>query len=357
MVHVCRFICLLLLWHRLWRADRNRRRQNHRRAGRSCASGQCRQAVYQGRDAASGGAGVGTRAGSGTAHGPCRSPPAGNVGRGARPRGGKIQGHHRSARAGCGGLLYFRPAHHRGVLRLQQACQGARRHQQRRHQFAALHVVCGGGLQGHAGRGFAARLLRRHRRRRHDFHRGLQHGLRASHRVPSHRGGAQTEPRTEAGGGRSAPHRHRCRSRPASGDSARHRRGAVPRHAQRAAVGRAYRPRFHRRAHRRLGRATRPGARLHAREGCGDLRRGGGRYRHCRALVRRRADPVAVLPGAQSIELRRRQERRAHQPASGHRADRQTRCRAAVAHRPAQRHGRARGGWSGQSAVSTSRSC
>ena len=69
-----------------------------------------------------------------------------------------------------------------------------------------------------------------------------------------------------------------------------------------------------------------------------------------------RADAVAVLPGP---EPERRsgtaQERRADQPAPGHRPDRQARRRAVLADRPAQRDGRARGRRPGQPAVGASR--
>ena len=63
------------------------------------------------------------------------------------------------------------------------------------------------------------------------------------------------------------------------------------------------------------------------------------------------ADAVAVLPGPEPEQQRHRQERRADQPAPGHRADRQARRRAVLADRPAQRDGRARGRRPGQPAV------
>jgi hypothetical protein len=66
------------------------------------------------------------------------------------------------------------------------------------------------------------------------------------------------------------------------------------------------------------------------------------------------AEPV--LPGPQPEQQRHGQERRAHQPASGHRADRQARRGPLQPDRPAQRHGRARGGWHGQSAQRPPRS-
>ena len=78
---------------------------------------------------------------------------------------------------------------------------------------------------------------------------------------------------------------------------------------------------------------------------------------HRRALVCRTgrqtgqpppAHAEPVLPGPEPEQQRHGQERRAGAPAPGHRADRQARRGAAVAHRPGQRHGRARGGRHGE---------
>ena len=52
------------------------------------------------------------------------------------------------ARPGQRRVLHFGAAPHRGLLRLQQAREGPDRHQQRRHQLAAVHVERGRGLQG-----------------------------------------------------------------------------------------------------------------------------------------------------------------------------------------------------------------
>jgi assimilatory nitrate reductase catalytic subunit len=57
-----------------------------------------------------------------------------------------------------------------------------------------------------------------------------------------------------------------------------------------------------------------------------------------------------VLPGPEPVQQRHGQERRADQPAPGHRADRQARRRPVLADRPAQRHGRPRGRRHGQPA-------
>jgi hypothetical protein len=53
-----------------------------------------------------------------------------------------------------------RPVADRGLLRLQQADEGADRHQQPRHQFPAVHVQRGGRLQADSGRRRTALQLR-----------------------------------------------------------------------------------------------------------------------------------------------------------------------------------------------------
>ena len=153
---------------------------------------------------------------------------------------------------------------------------------------------------------------------------------------------------------RPAPHRHRRARRPAPADPARHRRRAVQRHAARDAVGGPDRPRLHRRAHQRLRRA--------ARRACATTRRAWPR----RSAASREADLVTAArwfararrptlslycQGLNQSRQRHRQERRADQPAPGHRPDRQARRRAVLADRPAQRDGRARGRRHGQPAV------
>ncbi len=72
---------------------------------------------------------------------------------------GEVRGHRAGARPRCGRVLRIGPVAHRGLLRLQQAGQGADRHQQHRHQFPPVHEQRRRGLQGHAGRGRAAGLL------------------------------------------------------------------------------------------------------------------------------------------------------------------------------------------------------
>ena len=122
--------------------------------------------------------------------------------------------------------------------------------------------------------------------------------------------------------------------------------------------------RLHRRAHPRLRCAEAARARLRAQ----------GRQqalRHRRAatcvqaarwfanVARRRspaADALALLPGAEPEHERHGEERGADQPAPGHRPDRQAGRRAVLAHRPAERDGRARGRRHGQPAVGAPRS-
>ena len=65
---------------------------------------------------------------------------------------------------------------------------------------------------------------------------------------------------------------------------------------------------------------------------------------HCQSQT----DPQPVLPGPQPVHQRHCQKRCTHQPAPGHRADRQARRGAVLSHRPAQCDGRARSGRPGQ---------
>ena len=173
----------------------------------------------------------------------------------------------RRAWAGCRGFLRFRPASHRGLLRLQQARQGLDRHQQHRHQLAAVHVVGRRPATRPRSGGRAAGLLRGHRSRRVSLHCRLQHGVRAPDPVPAHRGRAAEQSRAEDHRRRSAPHRHRTRGGPAPRDPAGYRCGALQQHAPRVAVGRTVQPRIHRGVHGRLRRRQGYGAGIHARRG------------------------------------------------------------------------------------------
>ena len=68
------------------------------------------------------------------------------------------------------------------------------------------------------------------------------------------------------------------------------------------------------------------------------------------------ADALALLPGPEPEHERDGEERWPDQPAPGHRADRQAGRGAVLAHRPAERDGRARGRRHGQPALGASRS-
>ena len=266
------------------------------------------------------------------------------LGRGSRPCGREIPRSHQSTWPRRGGVLHLRPAADRGLLRLQQARQGPDRHQQRRHQLAPVHGLRGGGLQADARRRRAACVLRGHRRTRECvFIAGSQHRVRAPGPVPPHRGRKRANPDARDRR-RPAPHRDRARRRPAPaiqpGTDVALFNGMLHVHA----VGGLVRPRLHRGAHRGLRRAARPRARLHAGDAaavCGmpaktsSRRRAGSRG--CRA-------PTLSLycQGLNQSRQRHRQERGADQPAPRHRPDRQARRGAVLAHRPAQRDGRAR---------------
>ena len=114
--------------------------------------------------------------------------------------------------------------------------------------------------------------------------------------------------------------------------------------------------RLHRRAHHRLRCAQGAGARMHARpvaQVCGmrkeDL------FTAARWFATSAAHAQPVLPGPEPVQQRHGQERGADQPAPGHGADRQAGRGAVLAHRPAQRHGRARSRRPGQPAVGAPR--
>ncbi len=235
--------------------------------------------------------------------------------------------------------------------------KGIARHQQHRHQFAAVHVERGGGLQAHARRRRAAGVLRGHRPRAHLLHHRREHGVRAPGAVPTHRGREARAAGHEAHRRRSAPHRHRGGGRPAPADPARHRRRPAPRAAASAAVG-------GRRSTATTSRRTSTASTRCAIACATGRRRAPRRSAACRKTdivtaarwFARGADAVAVLPGTQPVVAGHGQERHADQPASGHRADRQARRRAVVADRPAERDGRPRGRRHGEPAVRPPRS-
>jgi anaerobic selenocysteine-containing dehydrogenase len=94
-------------------------------------------------------------------------------------------------------------------------------------------------------------------------------------------------------------------------------------------VGRLDPARLDRAPHQRLRPAQGHRARLHAGPGGAGVRHRQGRPAHGRPLVRHvRRDAQPVLPGPEPVHQRHGQERRADQPAPGHRADRQAGRRA-----------------------------
>ncbi len=328
------------------------------------ASGELRAALHEGQHAAPDGDARGHPASpiasSADATVARRAAGAGRLGRGARSRRGSLRGDHRRARTGRGRVLHIRPVADRGLLRVQQAREGSRRHQQRRHELAAVHVERGRRLQADARRRRAAVLLRGFRSRRPAADRRVQHGVRASDPVSTHRGREAARgrrgPADQDDRRRPAPHRHRARGRSPSADRARHRRRTVQRAAASVPVGRPHRDRLHRRAYRRLGGAEARRARLHAAPCRDDLRHPRRRPRDRGALVRRVASrAVAVLPGPEPVVVGHREERGADQPASRDGPDRPARRRPVLADRPAERDGRPRGRRHGEPAVGSSR--
>ena len=188
-------------------------------------------------------------------------------------------------------------------------------------------------------------------------HRRLQHRLRASGPVPPHRRRATRKPDAQDHRRRSAPHRHRRRSRSLLPILPGHRYRPLQRHAARHAVGRPLRPGLH-------PRSTRKDS-MRSRTRCANIRRRRPpRFAACRrrtssrrpVVWRSESDAVALLPGTEPVHRTAPQQCGAHQPAPGDRSDRQTRRRAAVAHRTAQRDGRTRSRRHGEPAVGAPRS-
>ena len=343
-----------------------RRRADHRRARRPGPSGQLRPAVQQGQHAAPDRAAAGARGRRALLQPRCARR------RGAARRGAsagtrrsttladRFAAIDRDARPGRGRLLHLGPAADRGLLRLQQARQGPDRHQQRRHQLAAVHVAA----RSPATSRRSAPTRRRPATRTSTTPtassspartpRGRTRSCSAASRTRSARNPALKIDRR-----RPAPHRDRgdaptctCRSCPAP--TSRCSTACCT-----CCCGKAWStPPTSPRTPSGFDALKRPRARLHAARGgrasaaCGedDIVQaarwfGAGDAR----------DAVAVLPGPEPDVERHRQERRADQPAPGHRPDRQARRRAVLAHRPAQRDGRARGRRPGEPAVRASR--
>ena len=169
---------------------------------------------------------------------PRRRAPARAVGAGAA--------HHRRApardrgraRARRGRVLRLGPAPHRGVLRRGQARQGLPRHQQLRHQLAAVHGLGGGRLHALARRRRPADGLRRPRARRLLLPDRHQHRRLPPDRVQAHRPAqARRARRRERDRGRSALDGDRGPRRSAPAAAARLGHRAAERDAPRALAG------------------------------------------------------------------------------------------------------------------------
>ena len=115
------------------------------------------------------------------------------------------------ARARRGRVLSLGPAADRGLLRRQQADEGLHRLGQRRHQFAAVHGLVGRRPQPRVRRRHRAGLLRGSRSRRSDRAGRLEHRVVPPGAVPAHAVAQQARARRQARGDRSAPHRDRAR--------------------------------------------------------------------------------------------------------------------------------------------------
>ena len=238
------------------------------------------------------------------------------------------------------------PAADRGLLRRQQAGQGLHRHAARRHQLAPVHGLLRGRPPPRVRRRHRAAVLRRPGACRPRGAGRLQRGLVPSGALPAHPGGAGRARRARRQH-RSAAHRHQRGRRPASGDQARHRCPAVERPARAGSattarstgasstsIRRALQRRWRARAGKpdvvaQVARATGLGA--------GDIEQFYGWW------TSQRAGRHLLFAGREPVGARHRQGQRHHQLPPGHRPHRQAGRGAAVAHRPAQRHGRARG--------------
>ena len=235
----------------------------------------------------------------------------------------------------------------RGLLRRQQAGQGLHRHAARRHQLAAVHGLVGGGASPRVRRRHRAAVLRRPGAGRPRGAGRLQCGLVPSGAVPAHPGGAQPSAACASSTSIRAARRPArapiciCRSGPApmlsSGtaccagwSSAVHSTGTSS-----ASTPKASRQRSMRRA-----RECRPRAgawRATPASPAGDVET------FYRWWTETRARRQLLLAGREPVGAGHRQGQRHHQLPPRHRAHRQAGLGAAVAHRPAQRHGRARG--------------
>ncbi len=270
---------------------------------------------------------------------------AGRMGRGDRSRRLQHRAHRRCAWARRDRLLSLGTAADRGLLRRQQAGQGLHRHAARRYQFAPVHGLLRRRPPPGVRRRHRAPVLRRPGACRSRGPRRLQRGLVPPDPLPAHPGGPRRARRARRQH-RSAPHRHQRGRRSASRHQTRHRRPAVERPPQLAQRLQRAGSALHRRAHRGLrgGACQRPHGGRARGPGRASDRPSQQRHRAVLLVVDdQRAGRHLLFAGREPVGARHRQGQRHHQLPSRHRPHRQARGGAAVADRPAQRHGRARG--------------
>ena len=239
------------------------------------------------------------------------------------------------------------PVADRGLLRRQQADEGLHRLGQRRHQFAAVHGLDGRRPSPRLRRGRGARQLRRPRSRPICIvlvgsNAAWCHPVLYQRMVRNRRErGAKLvviDPRRTATGDDAdlflpiAPGtRHRAVLRPA-GASRRHRR-ARPKPTSRRTP----------RASPRRSRAPREIAPDVAATAAATGLDEGDVARFFQLFRAKPKHRHLLLAGREPVGARHRQGQRHHQLPSRHRPHRQAGHGAVLAHRPAQRHGRARG--------------
>ncbi len=261
----------------------------------------------------------------------CRDPSARDP-RGARTR------RHRDVRVG--------PDEHGGAVPLEQAREGVSAGHPHRVELAPVHGIRRDGLQAVARRRRPARLVRGLRPRRPVLRDRVEHGGLPSDPVPADGGPAQ------AGGAahrrRPAPHDDGRPRRPLPADRPGHRPRAPQRPAAPARGGGRHRRGVHRRPHRRVGAHGGGPRRVPARACRGADRTRRGRHPHRRALDRRgRRVDDAVDDGTEPVHPRHVVDQRHLQPPPRHGRHLPAGKRAVLAHRPAERDGRARDGLHG----------
>ena len=252
-------------------------------------------------------------------------------------------GDHRAAWTRRGRVLSLRAVAHRGLLRRQQADEGLPRLGQRRHQFAAVHGVVGRRPPPCVRRRHRARYLCRSRRGRPHRAGRLERRLVSPGAVPAH-GQEQGRARRTHRRDRSAPHGDgatrptcSCRSHP---ESIRRCSAACSCDlAERGALDR-----LHRRAHDRVRDALARAAiapDIAATAGATGI--GDGRARVLRSVPQHAPRRHLLLAGRRTSRRRAPTRSTRSSIAISPPAASAGPAWAVLAHRPAQRHGRARG--------------